>query len=134
MQALDVADGHQAEQALSLCMVCVQAERRRAAEAAAEMEAAARAEAARLVLEKQLQQEADLQQVTCCLCLLLVCLLSISQHPFVLCGILLYGTDAPVVCSYRIFRVFSCSKTARFDSARSNACALQNLNSQSRPC
>ncbi len=47
-------------------MVCVQAERRRAAEAAAEMEAAARAEAARLVLEKQLQQEADLQQVTCC--------------------------------------------------------------------
>lgn len=68
-----MADGHQAEQALSLCMVCVQAERRRAAETAAEVEAAARAEAARLVLEKQLQQEADLQQVTCCACLLFVC-------------------------------------------------------------
>lgn len=41
----------------------MQAGRRRAAEAAAESEAAARAEATRLVLEKQLQQEADLQQV-----------------------------------------------------------------------
>lgn len=41
----------------------VQAERRRAAEAAAESEAAARAEATCMVLEKQLQQEADLQQV-----------------------------------------------------------------------
>lgn len=42
----------------------MQAERRRAAEAAAETEAAAHAQARRLVLEKQLQQESDLQQVT----------------------------------------------------------------------
>ena len=48
--------------------VWVQAERQRAAEAAAETEAAARAEATRLVLEKQLQQEANLQQVTLCPC------------------------------------------------------------------
>lgn len=44
----------------------LQAERRRAAEAAAETEAAARAEAMKLVLEKQLQQEAGLQQVHRC--------------------------------------------------------------------
>ena len=81
-------------------MVCVQAGRRRAAEAAAEMEAAARAEAARLVLEKQLQQEADLQQVTCCPTFqYLFALLSISQSPFVSYGVLPYETGAPVVCS-----------------------------------
>ena len=57
--------GRPCKQQLVLCMyvcMCVQAERRRAAEVAAETEAAARAEASRLVLEKQLQQEADLQQ------------------------------------------------------------------------
>ncbi len=81
-------------------LVCVQAERRRAAEAAAEIEAAARAEAARLVLEKQLQQEADLQQVACCpISISCFSLFSISQDALVLCGTLLYGTDAPVVCS-----------------------------------
>lgn len=109
MQALDVAHGHQAEQALSLCIVYVQAGRRRAAEAAAEMEAAARAEAARLVLEKQLQQEADLQQVACCPVSITCfsCLVS-ARISFVLCGTLLDGTDALLFLQLEGFRVVSC--------------------------
>lgn len=51
------------QQACSEQGLAMQAERRHAAEAAAETEAAAHAEASRLVLEKQLQQESDLQQV-----------------------------------------------------------------------
>lgn len=58
----------------------MQADRRRAAEAAAETEAAAHAEASRLVLEKQLQQESDLQQVIALPLHNIPCLLSPCLH------------------------------------------------------
>ena len=99
------------------------------------MEAAARAEAARLVLEKQLQQEADLQQVTCCP-IPNTCLPCLASVKMLLCCV--WDSAAWDSCPARQlngFRVLNAGNmTEKLDSESRNACVLQDLKSQSRLC